>query len=112
MSFERELKDRMRRPEPPAGFADRVMQRVASERKGRGSAPVSPARRWVVRSIAAALFLTVGIGVVGYRAEQRRRGAEAAEQALVALRITSEKMNVAKQTLQSRGGSDRGGGKS
>ena len=111
MSFESDLKDLMRRPEPPAGFADRVMERVATEMRGGRSVPAGPSRRWVLRSVAAGLVLTVGIGVIGYRAEQRRRGAEAAEQALVALRITSEKMNVARQSIQSRGESDRGGGR-
>lgn len=111
MSFERDLRDRMRRTEPPAGFADRVMQRLKSETVDARPAQSEVSRRWALRSIAAALVLTVGIGVIGYRTEQRRRGAEAAEQALVALRITSEKMNVARETIQSHGATESGGGR-
>lgn len=100
MNFERNLKERMQRPEPPEGFADRVMDRVARETNRERVVGIAPSRRWVLRSVAAALIVTLGIGVVGYRAEQRRRGEMAAEQALLALRITSEKMNVARQTIQ------------
>lgn len=98
MNFERELREALRRPEPPAGFAERVMARVADE------APAAPRRREMSHAAraAAAAVLVIGItaaGWGGYRAEQRRRAEDAAEQAVTALRIVTEKINLAKETI-------------
>jgi len=94
-----ELRDALRRVEPPDGFAERVMRKAASE-------PVRPkpavdARRskteWrgmlVARlAIAATLVITIGAGA-WYQAEERRReGEEAKRQVLVSLNIAGSKL--------------------
>jgi hypothetical protein len=90
--LEDELRSALRRREPPPGFAERVMARV----------PVTmPARRrptavwrWVA---AAAACLVMVAGIDSYR--DYRRGVEAKQQALLALRITEEKLAVVRNKL-------------
>ncbi|MGH9457282.1 MAG: hypothetical protein ACRD2J_06525 [Thermoanaerobaculia bacterium] len=95
MDIERELRDALRRPEPPPGFEERVMARIA---RSQGRLAARP--RIGYRAVAAATLLTLALGAWGgYRWEQRRRAERAAEQALVALQIVSEKMNLAKRHL-------------
>jgi hypothetical protein len=93
-----DLRRTLRRVEPPAGFAERVLERAAG-----GDAPATAARhersrvllrdpmvRWAT---AAALAIAVTSGGVWYRAEQRQaQGEEARRQVLIGLRIASDKL--------------------
>ena len=91
-----DLRHALRRVEPPAGFADRVLQSVATasaqaaksgrSQPSRFTAPV----RW---AIAATLVAAVG-GGAWYRGEQRRKeqGEEAKRQVLVSLSIAGTKL--------------------
>jgi hypothetical protein len=92
-----ELRRALRRVEPPAGFAERVLERAAS-----GKAPAAarqatarvllrgPLVRWAT---AAALAIAVTTGGMWYRAEQRQaQGEEARRQVLLGLRIASDKL--------------------
>ncbi len=98
MNLERELREALRRPDPPAGFAEGVMNRIARGEGGRSlRAPAS--RRFALRAAAALLVVLVG-GWEGYRFEQRRRAEEAAEGAVTALRIASQKLNLAKESIE------------
>ena len=86
MSLENELKEALRRKQPPAGFTDRVMERLVEDRRPRLS----------YRAIAATLLLTAVLG--GWSAltiAERREGERAREELLLALRITSEKLQTA-----------------
>jgi hypothetical protein len=98
--FEEQVREGLQRCEPPAGFADGVIQRVADETKLR----VMPARsrnysgKWGVRqwAVAAALLVAVGGGVLEQRHIEERRQQVAAEQAraqlMTALQITSTQL--------------------
>ena len=83
--FEELLREQLQRREPPAGFAERVMSRVAQQR---------PRRRQWPRLLALAASVTVmTIGVSeAYRYHQAR---QAKEQLMVALEITAAKIEVA-----------------
>ena len=99
MTIERDLRDALRRPEPPSGYDERVMDRIAAERDARASVRFGATRsQWAA---AAMLLLILGAGGWGgYRWEQQRRVERAAEEVLTALRITSEKLNLALETIE------------
>lgn len=112
---EDDLRDVMKRKDPGPDFTRRVMQRVSQADAGRKSS--TPKARWGLRwfaglrfspalvaaSIAILLLLGSWIGYQSYRRhqeqariEQQKREAEeqkAEQQALLALRIASEKLN-------------------
>ena len=90
-----ELREALRRVEPPDGFAERVMRRAAEVPPKR--AELAEAPEWhgmlVTRlAIAATLVITIGAGA-WYSAEERRRdGEEAKRQVLVSLNIAGSKL--------------------
>ena len=93
--FEEKLKRELQRVDAPAGFADRVMERVgveaAEERRGR--LVVMP-RRWF--SVAVAAMLLVGIVLGGWQWQQRRQERQEAE---IARRQFEVAMQVTGRTL-------------
>ncbi|HSN67853.1 MAG TPA: hypothetical protein VLV48_01320 [Thermoanaerobaculia bacterium] len=97
MSIERDLREALRRPEPPAGFADRVMERIAEQGSSAGTGFVTGRQ---IRAAAMVLLLLGAGGWGGYRYEQNRRAEEAAQDVIAALRLTSEKLNLAKDNLE------------
>lgn len=84
-----ELKLALRREEAPAGFADRVIAQAES-RRGEG-------RRWWMGAIAAGLLLAAGLEYE--RERQIREGEQAKEQVMLALRITSSKLQFVKEKI-------------
>ena len=91
MDIEHELRSALKRKSPSEGFAQRVEEKRSrlSEQKW---APVLHARR----AVAAAALLTVILG--GWTAREiveRRQGERARDKVLLALRITSEKLQEA-----------------
>ena len=107
--FEDELKNALRRQEPPQGFAGRVLARAAEQNSResrstwrdswlRGFAqPLAPANllRWAaVATVAVAL----AVGGAHYRNVQRERtqGEAAKARLLLALRIAGSKLQLAK----------------
>ncbi len=99
-----ELKSALRPSDPPAGFSRRVLARIEAASEERAKQKPWPARvarafrfsgvRWAA---AAAACLLVGIGIVQYRRYQRVKaeGEMARAQVMLALRIASDKLNVA-----------------
>jgi hypothetical protein len=89
--FERDLRESLRRRDPPPGFAEKVLSRT------RESETRHTARPWL--AAAAAVVLIIGGGIF---VEQQRRQAEdekAKEQLMVALRITSGKLRDVQERL-------------
>ena len=106
--FEQELKKALMPVEPPAGFAERVMARVAAGEEFKGAqhtrnwwSDLFQARglRW---ALTGALCLAITGGGVFYQYEQRRRaeGEQAKEQLMLALRLTASKLQLAQAEVQ------------
>ena len=90
--FDRELREALKRREPPRDLTGSVMARIGWDR------PTAWERwRWVpaVAGIAALLVLSVG----GYRWEEYRKGQQAKEQVMLALKVTAQKLAVAESKV-------------
>ena len=112
MDLEHELKNALRRTPPEPGLAGRVLARCHSEQREESRGGLGW-RRFATRSlssfgmthswraVAAAAVLVAIIGGWGaHEAVERRRGEEAKEQVMLALRIAGEKVRVAQQELR------------
>ena len=90
-----ELRDALRRVDPPAGFANRVLERANRLAKPEPASP-KPARWFTTRVKAGAIAATLVVAITGglwYRAEERRKeGEEAKRQVLLSLSITAGKL--------------------
>ena len=107
--LDHELKNALRREEPSADFADRVLARIQSEtarqpdwRHGLGKIFRLQALQWAT---AAALCVAIVIGMVAYRRHQRTltertEGERARAQVMLALHIASARLNVALREVQ------------
>src|SRR5262245_54348563 len=90
--FERDLSESLKRREPPPGFAERVLAHTFATEKPGWSA-------WQWLAVAALVVLMVG-GVVVVREQQRQAEIEHNKQQLiVALQITSSKLNRVQERL-------------
>lgn len=99
MDLEHELRSALSHEKPSPGFAGRVLAAI-------DGAPVSsPARSQarVWRGLAAAAVLAAVIGGWGLRAIEERR---AAREVLLALRITSDKLQDARNHVNEIGSKD------
>jgi hypothetical protein len=119
--FDDELKHALHRKEPAPDFTDRVMARIAElERREKSREKTDWLRRfteffqplqmnwmkWATAGAMAILLLIAGFGVHWRRENERRRLAEIAEgerakeQVMLAMRIASAKLNVAKKKVR------------
>jgi hypothetical protein len=106
--FDEKLRAALRPVEPAEGFAARVMERVAKDEAPvvvpiRKRAPV----RWfagvgLAASVVLAVFVNHSISV-----QRDREGFEARRQLMEALRVTSQKLDVAYQAVN-KDGADAG----
>ena len=89
--IERDLREALRRREPPPGFADKVLARTKQPEPRRHS--------WLW--LAAAALVLLMIGGVGIVQEQRRQteGKRAKEELMVGLRITGSKLRDVQERL-------------
>jgi len=87
MNLENELRAVLRRQDPSPGFAARVVQAAI------------PRRRTPIAVWAAAMAAMLVAGVAMNHEYQQRRAERATQQVLLALRITSEKLNVARDRI-------------
>jgi hypothetical protein len=102
---ENELREALRRKDPGEAFTQKVIARLAQQESQ--AAPPTSAGDWfqefrrrlrlrplLAGAIVALLALSGSLGVVKYRKEQEARAGEAAKrQVLLALRISSAKLN-------------------
>ncbi len=101
-----QLRDLMRRREPPQSFVERVMARIETEPPRMTPAQrISasfwrPMLRWV--AVTAVVCLVAVVSVVRYERQQRLRAQaeQAGQQAMLALRITNEEINAALERAQ------------
>src|SRR4030095_12021100 len=93
--LERDLREALRRRQPPSDFADRVLARTRQSESVRRRPPI-----WGWLAAAAALLLLI-VGGNAFIQEQRRRaeGERAKEQLMVALRITGSKLRDAQMKI-------------
>jgi uncharacterized protein HemX len=86
--FDRQLREALQRREPPRDLTRSVMARIEPPRQ--------MTWRWVPAvAIAAMLVLSVGV----YRWEQYRKGQQAKQQVMLALRVTAQKLAVAERKV-------------
>ncbi len=119
--FDDELKLALRRQEPSADFADRVMARIAElsaeskQEKSREKASwlqrlaeffQPPQMKWAMAGAMAIALIVAGAGVHRYRENDRQRmlaeiaeGEKAKEQVMMAMRIASAKLNIAQKKV-------------
>jgi hypothetical protein len=104
--FEDQLRDALRPPDVPAGFAHRVLAKLPEAYPA--AAPPRLIRRRVALWAAAVLICAGGItGLQIERARQERaRGEKAREQVMLALRIAGTKLNQAQNHVRQIGASD------
>jgi hypothetical protein len=102
--FEQELKKALARREPAAGFSERLLARIEEERRA-AAVPwwrklLPQSRRmmaWAAPVCAVALLTS---GTVLYQEHQRTvQGERARQQLLLALRITSDKLQATERQL-------------
>jgi len=119
--FDDELRLALRRQEPSADFADRVMARIAElsieskQEKSREKASwlqrlagfFQPRQtKWAMAGAMAIALIVAGVGVHRYRENERQRmlaeiaeGEKAKEQVMMAMRIASSKLNIAQKKI-------------
>ena len=95
--FERDLREALRRKEPPPGFAGRVIARareVDQQRAARSWWKWS--WRW---SMAAAMMVILFAGGTLYQERRRQEAERSKDQLLLALRVTGAKVRVVQERL-------------
>ena len=111
-NFENELRRALRPVDAPAGFTERVMRALPASREPEGVRPAPVQHRLkrfaVPMAFAAALVLSVLLGqhvaqVQDQRMadEQRAAGLAASRELMQALHVTSQKLDLAYQAVQS-----------
>ncbi len=105
MSLDDRLRDAFRRQDPPEGFAERVRERISQE-------PIAPAKdvrrkvktplgrprfrwMWPASAFAALASVLVSVAIANRRMEEERAG----RQAIQALQIASEKLNLVRSQV-------------
>ena len=110
--FENELRRHLRPVDAPEGFADRVLRALPTEVKPATVVSLPPPQRsrsisrqfGIPAALAASLLAAVFLGQ--HAAEQRelraeREGLEASRELMQALRLTSKKLDIAYEAVQS-----------
>lgn len=101
--LEQELKKALRRTDPPAGFAERVLARAAKEEEAKRAREkrrfqwFGMSLRWAV---TCGLCLIVAASGMIYQHERNKEGEQAKAQLMLALRITSSKLQIASQGIR------------
>ena len=106
MSLEQELRRALRRKEPPSGFDDRVLARIAAGETVRLS---QPQPRWARVSLPIAASLMLAFGATYYmqqrqerrlELEQRAHAEQSVREVVFALQIASETLSEAQAKVE------------
>ncbi len=100
MDLERELRQALTRKNPPRGFDEKVLGRIASGEQV--ESPVPPAR-WAgyALPLAASLAIVAGGSYYVWQQEQQQRETErTARNVVLALQIASEKVSAVQMKVQ------------
>lgn len=92
--LERHLRDALRRQDPPEGFAERVLRR-AQQAPRRKRPPI-----WLMAASVLALLVPMSWGYHAYETHKRIEAERAQAQLVLALQVTSQKLNLAFKHLQ------------
>ena len=110
-SLDEELRATLRPLAPSDDFSRQLIARVTA---AQGAEPLAPARtrrrskqaaRWLSASLAAAMLLAIGARNHFEQQRVREDGLEARREVLQALRMTSQKLNLAYETVKSQSAS-------
>ena len=94
--FDDELREALRRRQPPEYFSEKVLARVRQQSSPR---PRSYFRAWI--AAAAAAVMLVMLGLPAYREHTRRvEGERAKEQVMQALRMTGATLRSVQERVQ------------
>ena len=101
--LEDELRNAMRREEPPEGFVERTLARASAPRQNAWIGII--ARQGLRWALAGALCLVLGVAGMEFRRAQveRARGEEAKAQLMLALRITADKLQLVQAKARQHG---------
>ena len=98
--LEEELRNAMRREEPPEGFVERVLARTTATKQSAWTNLFAwRGLRWALAGTMCLLVLASGIEYRQTR-QERARGEAAKEQVMLALRIAAHKLQFAQAKAQ------------
>jgi uncharacterized protein HemX len=105
MSLEQELRRALKRTDPPSGFDDRVLSRIADGETARAT---TPRRNWMHAVLPIAASLMVAVGATYYMQQQQQRQARAAQaeteqtvsDVVLALQVASETVAAAQAKVE------------
>jgi uncharacterized membrane protein YidH (DUF202 family) len=104
MSLEHELRTALKRKEPPSGFDDRVLSRIA---RGETARVTTPTRTWAGAFLPIAATLLLAFGATYYMQQQQRdaRAAQAATEesisdVVLALQVASDTVAAAQAKVE------------
>jgi hypothetical protein len=101
MNLEDELKAALRREDPSPGFAERVKARAQSSPAPK-AIPIFQPVRFPRMIWAAAMAAMLVVGFVGTSEYRERKAERAGREAVLALRITAEKLNMTREKVLRR----------
>ena len=101
-----ELRELMRRREPPEGFAERLMARIEQEPQRQTLAQRTtalfwrPILRWVAVTAVVGVLVLAGVSRYEQQKRMQAQAEQASQQAMVALRITNAEIAAALERAQ------------
>ena len=102
MNLEDELRAALRREDPSPGFAERVQARAQSSPAPKPATPIFQPVRFPRMMWAAAMAAMLVVGFVGTSEYRERKAERAGREAVLALRITAEKLNMTREKVLRR----------
>jgi hypothetical protein len=108
MSLEQELRRALKRKEPPMGFDDRVLSRIANGETAQTAHVATPTRTWARAFLPIAASLLLAFGATYYTQLQQQRDTRAAQAAteqsvsdvVLALQVASETVAAAQARVE------------
>jgi hypothetical protein len=106
--IESQVRAALRPVEPTEDFSERLLARVMAERPVQAkprrllAESARPLAWWLTSSLAACLILAVGIQQHAQQQRLRQSGLEARREVLEALRVTSQKLNLAYEAVKNQ----------